>query len=102
MRTRQPWVTAAMWLAFSAVISSTPLNGQIPQDDIRRDITKAFEQQKFPVGVWARDDRIVLEGRVRNVFVNTKALQIALSQPGVDEVESEIEGAKVVLRGVGG
>ena len=54
------------------------------------------------VGVWARDGRIVLEGRARNVFVNTKALQIALSQPGVDEVESEIEGAKVVLRGVGG
>lgn len=81
-----------MWLGLIlAFIASTLLNGQIPQDEIRRDIAHAFEQQKIPVRVSARDGRIVLEGRVRNVFVKTKALQVALSQRGVDEVESEIE-----------
>lgn len=79
-------VGLALWLPASVL-------AQRSSDQVREAIEKAFKKEKITLQVDVQGGNAVLTGRVRNVFAKNKALEIALEQPEVEEVESNIEVA---------
>ncbi len=79
-------VGLALWLPASVLAQRSP-------DQVREAIEKAFKKEKITLQVDILGGNAVLTGRVRNVFAKNKALEIALEQPEVEEVESNIEVA---------
>jgi len=79
-------VGLVLWLPASVLAQRSP-------DQVREAIEKAFKKEKITLQVDVQGGNAVLTGRVRNVFAKNKALEIALEQPEVEEVESNIEVA---------
>ena len=79
-------VGLALWVPASVLAQRSP-------DQVREAIEKAFKKEKITLQVDIQGGNAVLTGRVRNVFAKNKALEIALEQPEVEEVESNIEVA---------
>ncbi len=79
-------VGLALWVPASVL-------AQRSSDQVREAIEKAFKKEKITLQVDIQGGNAVLTGRVRNVFAKNKALEIALEQPEVEEVESNIEVA---------
>ena len=79
-------VGLVLWLPASVLAQRAP-------DQVREAIEKSFKKEKITLQVDLQDGNAVLTGRVRNVFAKNKAVEIALEQPEVEEVESNIEVA---------
>ena len=75
---------------FVGALSAAPTQGNQAAEEA---LLKALEKEKIKsVQVMIRNDATaVLSGRVRNVFVRDQVVEIALKQPGIEAVESEME-----------
>ena len=61
-------------------------------DQIREAIEKSLEKEKIEsLSVSVSKGTVSLTGTVRNIFVQKKAVQIALDQPEAEDVEADIE-----------
>jgi osmotically-inducible protein OsmY len=62
-------------------------------DPAATQIEKALAKEKIKLSVSKAGGRVMLKGEVRNVFQKDRAVEIALAQPDVQSVDTEIEFA---------
>ena len=60
-------------------------------DPTKKAIEKSFKDEKLSLRVELRDGTAVLTGSVRNVFGKNKAIELALEEPEVEDVEADVE-----------
>jgi osmotically-inducible protein OsmY len=64
---------------------------QRPDEQVRAEIEKALTKDKIKVQVSVQNGTATLEGQVRNVFQKNRAVEIALSQPEIQNADADLE-----------
>jgi osmotically-inducible protein OsmY len=67
--------------------------GQRTDEQVLAEIEKAFSKDKIRLQVSYQSGTAKLTGKVRNVFEKNRALELALAEPEVQNVDSDIEVA---------
>lgn len=67
--------------------------GQRTDEQVLAEIEKAFSKDKIRLQVSYQSGTAKLTGKVRNVFEKNRALELALAQPEVQNVDSDVEVA---------
>ncbi len=62
--------------------------------EILKQIEKGFKKEKIKLTVELDGATAILTGQVRNVFAKNKAVEVALAQPEIEDVEADIEIAQ--------
>ncbi len=62
--------------------------------DVLKQIEKSFKKEKIKLNVELEGATAILTGQVRNVFAKNKAVEVALAQPEIEDVEADIEIAQ--------
>ncbi len=65
--------------------------GQRADDQVRVEIEKALSKDKIKLQVSFQGGNAALSGQVRNVFQKNRALELALAEPEVQNVDADIE-----------
>ena len=79
-------------LLFLALPAS--LLAQRSPGEILKQIEKSFKKEKIKLTVELEGATAILTGQVRNVFAKNKAVEVALAQPEIEDVEADIEIAQ--------
>ncbi len=79
-------------LLFLALPAS--LLAQRSPGEILKQIEKGFKKEKIKLNIELEGATAILTGQVRNVFAKNKAVEVALAQPEIEDVEADIEIAQ--------
>ena len=79
-------------LLFLALPAS--LLAQRSPGEILKQIEKGFKKEKIKLNIELEGATAILTGQVRNVFRKNKAVEVALAQPEIEDVEADIEIAQ--------
>ncbi|TDI48524.1 MAG: BON domain-containing protein [Acidobacteria bacterium] len=82
-------IVALLFLALPASL----LAQRSPAEVLKR-IEKGFKKEKIKLNVELEGATAILTGQVRNVFAKNKAVEIALDQPEIEDIEADIEIAE--------
>ncbi len=75
-----------------SVLALTLLSfAQRPDEQVRAEIEKALKKDKIQAQVSVQNGTATLEGQVRNVFQKNRAVEIALSQPEIQNADADLE-----------
>jgi osmotically-inducible protein OsmY len=66
---------------------------QKSDEDLSKEIEKALSKDKIELQVSKQGGKVTLKGEVRNVFQKDRAVEIALAQPEVETVDTDIQVA---------
>ncbi len=76
----------------ASVLALTLLSfAQRPDEQVRAEIEKALSKDKIKVQVSVQSGTATLTGQVRNVFQKNRAVEVALSQPEVQNADADLE-----------
>jgi osmotically-inducible protein OsmY len=64
---------------------------QRADEQVRASIEKALSREKIELQITFQDGTATLRGRVRNVFLKNRAVEIALGEPEVENADADIE-----------
>lgn len=84
-RLRAPILTLVV-LAFAANIAA-----QRSDEEVIKEIEKGHSKEKIKLQITKQGATVALRGETRNVFQKQRAIQIALAQPEVESVDTDIE-----------